>query len=285
METDPTKTGPAVLETARLGTWEALDPVTRTRYLRAFVVMTLQAATMRNEPQVLGMLSAASYADQEHNAAGAAVARTLVLLAPRGPMLISQSMLTTDGEPAILTPDPGTGLGWMAIVGIGVLCAAAGAALGWFGSSASAERNDRADFRDHKTKQLVSTQAAAIDVLARHAERERLAGKPLPFTEEEKRLLGSLEDAQRAIVADRREPLPSPYEGAKSFADIMKSVSGTLEALLPLALVGGAFYLLSRFGGDSTPQPHSREGPSPSVTRRESNNTITLTRNKEGVYE
>lgn len=283
METDPMRTGPAVLQTARLGTWEGLDPVTRTRYLRAFVVMSLQAATIHNEPQVLGTLSAASYTDDEHNAAGAAVARTLLLLAPRKPILISRSMLTSDGEPAILSQDPGTGLGWLAIVAIGAACAAAGAALGWFGSSTTAEKNDAADFRDHKTKQLVATQAAAIDVLAKHAERERLAGKPLPFTEEEKRLLGTLEDTQRAIVAERRQPLPSPYEGAKSFADLAKGVTGTLEALLPLALVGGAFYLLSRFGGDSTSPADAREGPP--ASRHDTDNTITLTRNKEGVYE
>lgn len=282
VESDPMKIGPAALETARLGSWDSLDAVTRTRHLRAFVVMSLQAATTHNEPQILGKLSAASFPDDDHNAAGAAVARTLLLLAPRRPMLLSQSMLTTDGAPAILSQDPGTGLGWMAIVAIGAACAAAGAALGWFGSSSTADKSDAADFREQKTKVLVSTQAAAIDVLAKHAEREKLAGKPLPFTEEERRLLSSLEDTQRAIAAERRQPLASPFEGAKSFTEILKGATGFLEALLPLAIAGGALYLVSRFGGDSPPpaRQHAAELPG-----HDSQKTITLTRNKEGVYE
>ncbi len=284
VESNPMKTGPAALETARSGSWDSLDTITRTRYLRAFVVMSLQAATTHNEPQILGKLSATSFPDDEHNAAGAAVARTLLLLAPQRPMLLSRSVLTTDGEPAILSQDPGTGLGWMAIVAIGAACAAAGAALGWFGSSSTADKSDAADFRAQKTKVLVSTQAAAIDVLAKHAEREKLAGKPLPFTEEEKRLLTTLEDTQRAIAAERRQPLSTPFEGAKSFGEILKGATGVLEALLPLAFIGGVLYLVSRFGGESSPPSRQLADPD-ELPRHDSQKTITLTRNKEGVYE
>lgn len=283
MEIDPAFTALATLQAARLGTWEDLPQATRARYLRAFVVMSLQAATLRSDLRVLGTYKAADYADDEHNAAAAAVARTLLLLAPRKPVLISQSMFTNGGEPAILSQDPGTGLGWMAIVAIGAACAAAGAALGWWGAG-SVEKNDSADFRDHKTKQLTAAQAAAIEVLTKHAEREKLAGKPLPFTEEEKRLLTTLEDTQKAIVAERRQPLPAPYDGAKSFSDVLSSATGTLSALLPLVLAGGALYLLSRYGGELLPA-HSREGPTSAPDQRHLNNTITLTRNKEGVYE
>jgi len=284
MESDPMSTGPAALQTARLGAWEALDPTTRARHLRAFVVMSLQAATIRNEPQQLGLLSAQSYPDDEHNAAGAAVARTLLLLAPRTPILISRGGLTVDGQPPIETSDPGAGLGWMAVVLIGCAAAAAGVALGWFGSTTTAEKADAANFRDHKTRQLASTQAAAIDVLAKHAERERLAGKPLPFSDEEKRLLGTLEDVQREIVAERKQPLPSPFDGAKHFGDVVQKATGFLEALLPLALIGGGFYLLSRFAGDASPP--APEVPAPdSAPRRDEPEAITLTRNKDGVYE
>lgn len=284
IETDPALTALATLQTARLGTWDDHPPAKRARYLRAFVVMSLQAATLKNDLGVLGTYKASDYADDEHNAAAAAVARTLLLLAPRKPILISQSMVTTEGEPAVISKDPGTGLAWMAIVAIGAVCAAGGAAIAWWGAGATAERNDAADFRDHKTKQLIATQATAIEVLTKHADREKVAGKPIPFSEEEKRLLTTLEDTQKAIVNERRQPLPAPYDGAKSFSDLLSAATGTLSALLPLVLAGGALYLLSRYGGELLPA-HSREGPPSAPYPRDSNNTITLSRNKEGVYE
>src|SRR5262245_55219899 len=82
IENDPMTIGPAALQTARLGAWDALDPSMRARQIRAFVLMTLQAATLKSEPAQLGVLAARSYPDDEHNAAGAAVARSLLLLAP-----------------------------------------------------------------------------------------------------------------------------------------------------------------------------------------------------------
>jgi hypothetical protein len=281
-EPEPAVTGTAALQTAKLGAWDALDATTRARHLRMLAVMSLQAATLRTEPQKLGALSAATFADEEHNAAGAAVARTLMLIAPRGPAVVAQHITTKGGEPPVMLGPGETGAPWVAIAVIAAV-AVVGAAAYLIGRQ-TAETADRSDFRDAKTRQLLSTQATAIEVLAKHAEREKLAGKVLPFTEEEKALLRSLEDTQRVIVQERREPLPSPFEGAKTLADLGQATTGFLEALLPLALVGGALYLLTRFGGDAEQRgpPALPARASPSSGHPE---TITLTRNKDGVYE
>lgn len=283
LEPEPAITGPAALQTAKLGAWDSLDPTTRARHLRALVVMSLQAATLRAEPQKLGTLSAASFADEEHNAAGAAVARTLMVIAPRGSALVAQNMMTKGGEPPIM-------LGAGETAGAPLVAAAIVAAVAVVGAAAyligrySGETADRIDFRETKTKQLVSTQASAIEVLAKHAEREKLTGKALPFTEEEKALLRSLEDAQRGIVNERHEPLPSPFDGARSLADLGHAATGVLEALLPLALVGGALYLITRFGGESE-QRGPPALPALSSAPPAHPEALTLTRNKDGVYE
>lgn len=282
LEPDPAVTGPAALQTAKLGAWDALDPTQRARHLRALVVMSLQAATLRAEPQKLGTLSAASFTDDEHNAAGATVARTVMLIAPRGPALVAQNIMTTGGQAPVMLAPGETAAPWLAIAVVAAV-AVVGAAAYLIGRSTS-ETADRSEFRETKTKQLLSTQATAIEVIAKHAEREKIAGKPLPFTEEEKALLRSLEEAQRAIVNERREPLPSPFDGAKTLAELGRVTTGFLESLLPLVLVGGALYLVNRFGGDSS-QRGPPALPATSTAPPAHPEALTLTRNKDGVYE
>ena len=281
-EPEPAITGPAALQTAKLGAWDGLDPIQRARHLRMLVIMSLQAATLRTEPQKLGTLSAASFADDEHNAAGAAVARTLMLIAPRGPAAVAQHILTTGGQTPVLLAAGETAAPWVAIAIVAAV-AVVGAAAYLIGRY-SGETADRSDFREAKTKQLLSTQATAIEVIAKHAEREKIAGKPLPFSDEEKALLRSLEEAQRVIANERHEPLPSPYEGAKTLSELVKTATGFLESLLPLALVGGALYLLNRFGGDSS-QRGPPALPATSTAPPAHPEALTLTRNKDGVYE
>ncbi|MEZ4301584.1 MAG: hypothetical protein R3B70_42010 [Polyangiaceae bacterium] len=277
-ESDPEIIGPAALRTAKLDAWDKLDPVLRARHLRAFTVMSLQAATLRSEPQQLGVLSARSYIDDEHNAAGAAVARTLMLIAPRGPMLIAQNVTTAGGQPPVFGSSSDTGVAPVLVALAIVAAVAVVGAVGYVIGSHTSETADRQDFREAKTKQLLSTQATAIEVLAKHAEREKIAGKPLPFTDEEKAILRSLEETQRAITTERREPMPAPFDGAKLFADLGAAATGFMESLLPIVLVGGALYLVHRFGGAF----ESRASP---VSAPASPETITLTRNKDGVYE
>lgn len=281
-EPEPVITGQAALETARLGRWDSLDPTARSRQLRMLAIMSLQVATLRAEPQKLGDLRAASYSDDEHNAAGAAVARTLLLIAPRRPALLAHHISTTAGDPAVVVSPKETGAPWVAIAVVAAI-AVAGAAAYLVGRS-TGETTDRSDFREAKTRQLLSTQATVIEVLAKHAEREKLAGKPLPFTEEEKALLRSLESTQRVISEERREPLPTPFDGAKSVQETFKAAASFLDSLLPIALVGGALYLLSRWRNDH-PERAPPALPADSGAASKQTEVITLTRNKDGVYE
>lgn len=273
VENDSVRIASAALETARTGTWEVHHPITRQRYLRALTIMSLQAASFRTEPHVLGNLSGASYADDEHNAAGAAAARTILLLAPRGVALVSQSMLTVDGEPPSLSGSPDTGLGPLAIVAVVAAVGAAAYLIGRYTGQAA----DRADFRENKTRQLISTQATVIETLTTHAQRERIAGKPLPFSPEERRLLESLEHTQQQIADERHVPLPSPFDGAKTLEELGRSASSALDSLLPIAVIGGAIYLFSKCGGNAEAHAPAEPAPKPQA--------MTLTRNKEGIYE
>jgi hypothetical protein len=279
IEPDPIKIGPLALQTAKLGGWAAIpDVATRTRLLRAFVIMSLQAATLRPEStaQPLGYFSANIYADDEHNAAGAAAARTLLFIAPNE--ILTASVQTTAGDPPLFAGSPGVGLAPLAIVAIVAICAAAAAAIG----IRAADVVDSTNFRNNKTQQLISTQARALEVLQKHAEREKLAGKPLPFSEEERALLGMLETTQRQISTEKHQPLPSPFSGSKAFDDLGSGLLGglgaSLGAMLPFLAIGGAAYFLWQSDGPR------RERPAvlPEL-ERDANEPITLVE-KDGVY-
>jgi len=265
--------GPDAMQTAKTASWSALSPEIMVRHLRALMVMSLQAATGSNEPRPLGVLHEGIYPDDDHNAAGSAVARTILLLAPPGPAMVSKSLVTFGGSKGISMEPQTSALPAVAVVIIVVAVSAAAAYI----ADRTAEVVDSTNFRNNRTQQLLSAQARSIEVLTKHAEREKAAGRPLPFDAEERQLLGMLEKTQQDIAAERRQPLPSPFEGARRFAnDLGSSAKGVLEALLPLALVGGALYLLSR-NSESTPALTSK----PEAHRSE---VITLTQNKDGVY-
>src|SRR5690242_18419231 len=72
----------AALATAMRGDWTSLDAKTRMRQFRAFVLLSLRVATLSPNAVQLGDLRATMYSNQERNAAGAALARTLVVLSP-----------------------------------------------------------------------------------------------------------------------------------------------------------------------------------------------------------
>jgi hypothetical protein len=289
IEPDPANIGPQALYVAKVGAWDSLpDSATKARFLRAFVIMSLQAATLRPEPtpQPLGYFSPSLYADDEHNAAGSAVARTLVLLAPPGTGITS-SVQTTAGGPPLIAGAPGAGLAPLAIVAIVAICAAAATIIG----VKAADVVDSTNFRNNKTQQLVSTQAKALEVLQKHAEREKLAGKPLDFTDDERDLLGLLENTQRQIVEEKHQPLPPPWEGSKTLEalgnagrGLLSGLGSSLGALLPFIAIGGALYLL--WESDSVRSMLMRRR-APVLPQRaaavETNEPITLVE-KDGVY-
>src|SRR5690349_8518982 len=79
----------AALVTAMRGDWTSLDVKTRMRQFRAFVLLSLRVATLSPNAVELGDLRANIYSNRERNAAGAVLARTLVVLSPGGMRAVS----------------------------------------------------------------------------------------------------------------------------------------------------------------------------------------------------
>lgn len=216
----------AALDVAKREAWLELDAKSRARLFRAFVLLSLQIAPLSANPVTLGELGPHLYNTQERNAAGSAIARTIVLLGPDRIHTTSdvithesdraQGSLETGAPPAIV------------IVLLVTACALAAAYVG----SLIAEAVHAVNFNDEVTKRLLSTQARAIEVLSTHVERERIAGRQLPLDDAELSILRSLEDTQRALAAAQSRPLPSPFDGATQF------VRTASLSVMPLAAMG-----------------------------------------------
>jgi hypothetical protein len=250
IESDPIGTAHATLVTMRAHTWAQLDPATQARQMRAFLVMSLQAATLNtNEAQVLGRLSPEIYPDDTRCAMGAAVARTIMLLPPNGLRLdIQGDVATTDGLPMrqVIFPGPDVGLAPLAIIAIVAVVGAVAVLIAQQVASVVASEN----FNDNKTKQLMATQAATLDVIAKHADREKLAGKLTPYSDEERGVLEHLEGVQKEIIQQRQEPLPTPFQGAK---ELLQQAGSAALSALPLVIAAGlGLFLFS----SETKRPH-----------------------------
>jgi len=223
-ERDPQAISAAALATAKSGAWTKLDKKTLTRQFRAFVLMSLQIAPLSWEPVPLGQLGAHLYSTEERNAAGSAVARTLVLLAPPGVETGSDIFTEESGRATRQAEE--TGLGVIVVL----LWAACAVSAAWLGTTI-AEAIDSVNFNDEVTKRLLAAQARAIEVLTLHVERERIAGHQLPFDDQERALLVSLEEQQKQLATLQRRPLPKPFDGATEF------VRTVARSALPVVLV------------------------------------------------
>ncbi|MDI1484734.1 hypothetical protein [Polyangium sp. y55x31] len=210
-----------------------LDKKQRTRQLRAFVVMSLRIAPLSWRPTPLGQLGPHLYSTPERNAAGSAIARTLLLLAP-GNLRPGSDIITEEGEPAIGTLETGV-VHILTVLLVGAVAIAA-AYLG----SLAAQAIDAVNFDDEVTKRLLAAQARAMEILSIHVERERIAGRELPFDETENSMLRALEDVQRQMATLRRRPLPSPFHGATEF------VRATTNFLPMAIIVFAAFVFLNK---------------------------------------
>lgn len=239
-ETDPLNVAGAAMATAKAGAWRKLDPQSFVRQVRMFQVVSLQAAAMTSAPVLLGMLNEKTYrGDDVRNAAGSAIARTLMLMAPPGPAMVKQSIITVDAMPAI--PDiwnPGKDdvgeLGTLAVVVIAVAAAAAAA----YTAQVIGEAWHAVTFEEEQTKQMLGSQATAITVIEKHIEREKIAGQLIPWDDSEKKLLGQLQDIQTEIVHKKREPLPTPFDGAREFVNsAANAATTTISSALPMAAV------------------------------------------------
>lgn len=256
--TGTTQTVAAALNSARSGTFANLTTEDRAAQMRALLAVSLQAATISDTQGPLGLLSPAIYnGDDERNAAGAAIARTAMLLVPPGPSGISGDILSWDGAPAIpgsiipnIPTDTAVVLPALAIVAI--VCAASAAAA--YIATIITETQHGIAFEQEKTKRMMNAQADGIGMMGKHIEREKQAGKVLPFEPEERSILHNLERTQREIAKEKHVPLPTPFDGARDFgkaladttSKIGQSTADTISMIAPIAIVGGLVWLANK---------------------------------------
>jgi len=218
------KVAAEALDTAKRGAWGELDEKARRRQFRAFVLLSLQIAPLSASPGTLGQLGAHLYSTPDRNAAGSAIARTFAVLAPPG-LRSTRDVMTEEAEPGI----PGVETGAPILLAVALACV--GALAGAFVANTIGNATHAINFDDETTKRLLATQARALEIMSLHVERERIAGRELPFDETERAWLLGLEDMQRQIVTMQRQPLPKPFEGATEF------VRTAAFSALPLAVV------------------------------------------------
>jgi hypothetical protein len=216
----------AALDVAKREAWLELDTKTRTRLFRAFLVVSLQGAPLSIHSVPLGELGPHLYNSQERNAAGSAIARTLVLLAPDR-IRTTSDIVTRESDRVQGSFETGA-LPVVVIILLVTVCALAAAYVG----SLAAEAVNAVNFNDEVTKRMLSTQARAIEILSMHVERERIAGRQFPLDDAELSVLRSLEDTQRVLATAQSRPLPSPFDGATQF------VRTASLSVMPLAAMG-----------------------------------------------
>ena len=223
----------AALDTAKRGAWMTIDKKARIRQFRALTVLSLRVAALSPKPIPLGQLGPHLYGDADRNAAGSALARTLVLLSPSH-LQPTSDIVSEDSKPARGVIE--TGLPPVVVVLLITACAIAAAYLG-----ATIAREVRAiNFDDEMTKRLLAAQARAIEIVSMHVERERIAGHELPFDEMERSWLLGLEDLQRQLATLMQRPMPIPFQGATEFVRAATS-------FIPFALLGiAAIWLLRK---------------------------------------
>jgi len=253
--TGTTQTVNAALNSARNGTFGSLPAAERAAQMRALLALSLQAATLSDTPGPLGMLSASTYGgNDERNAAGAAIARTAMVLTPPASVMLNDNVLTWDGAPAMQGNLPqwpdSAALPALAIVAIA--CAASAAAA--YIATIITQAQHAIAFEEEKTKRVLGGTANGIETLGKHIEREKLAGKLLPFDPEERSVLRGLEETQREIVKEKFVPLPTPFDGARDFgkaladttSKIGQSTADAISAIAPIAIIGGIAWLATK---------------------------------------
>ena len=161
--------------------------------------------------------------------------------------------VTHDGDPPVLTQAPAdkasgeAGFPPLLVGAIIVVAIVACASAICYVAQAAAEVIDRKLTNDALTARLVGTQARALGMVNDHTERQRAAGRPIPWDPVDLKVLDSLLDTQQQIAGRTGQPLPNPFEGAVEGArDAGKKLAGIgLDFGIVAAVVGGA-YLLTR---------------------------------------
>jgi hypothetical protein len=114
-------------------------------------------------------------------------------------------------------------------------------------AQASAEVNDRKLTEDTLTQRMLITQAHAITMVSDHTAAERAAGRLMPYSSEELRVLDTLLRTQRDLAKRSRTPLPNPFAGAVDSASSASERIATIGMDLGIAAAAaGGLYLLTR---------------------------------------
>ena len=254
--TGTTQTVAAALNSARNGTFANLSTEDRAAQIRALLALSLQAATFTDTPGPLGTLSGTMYGgNDERNAAGAAIARTAMSLAPMNFVALNRDVLSWDGAPAIpgnIIPKLPETSALPALAIVAMACAAS-AAVAYIATIITEGQHGIA-FEQEKTKRLLNAHAASVDTIAKHVEREKQAGKLLPFESEERTILHGLEQTQREVAKEKNVPLPTPFDGARDFgkaladttSKIGQSTADAISMIAPIAIIGGVVWLGTR---------------------------------------
>jgi hypothetical protein len=265
-ETKPEVTDFALMPRA----FEAANtPVERNRVLRALTVASAYVVddltTKRPKPatsgegqlhpyEVGGELDRTAFPTPGHRFAASTLARTWMLFPDRARHITVFSCTTQDGEPAVLQQpsltDTDTGFPPLLLAGIVVVGIAAATIATVYIAQMALDVIDRKLTRDADTQRMVAAQQQAVKMADDHAQRERSAGKVIPWTDKEIQVFEGLLAAQKSIAEKRQEPFArySPFDGAINAFE--RVAVKTVETVLPYVLLaGGAYFVLSRSSG------------------------------------
>lgn len=123
---------------------------------------------------------------------------------------------TVDDAPPTALGAPATNAGWIQIA-IVAICVGGAVFAQCYGIQKASEIVDRYLGRRSDAQQLLATQSSLVEMAGKHTEAEVQAGKPIPLTDIEERVVAMHErnaEAARERLATRAGDLPSPFTGA-----------------------------------------------------------------------
>jgi hypothetical protein len=226
--------------------------------MSAYVVEELRTQGVREPPEgqvrvLANDWRASLYPTRGHAIAAARVARTWQLIPDPGTHTY-YACNTVDGLPADLVgpalrqeAETETGAWPALLIGVVAVAGIAAAAVAViYCAQMAATVIDRKLTEEARTQRLLATQTQAIALVNQHAERERAAGRVIPWSPQEQQVLDTLNGVQRDIARQTHEPLPNPFPGAGT---LERGAEKLVSTLGDIALVGAAaagVYLMTK---------------------------------------
>lgn len=243
----------------------AMDTTTRIHALRCLAALSIYACQAVQGPKavsptmpvatgaegqqqmtLLGSLYGSLYPSREALYVASTLGRTMILIPDRGPRQV-YSTVTTDGQDATTggqgvedTGLPPLLLAGVIIAGVVACCIAT---VHIAGTVCNAVNIDRKLERETDTARMIAAQAKALQLVSDHTERERVAGKSLPWDPVgELRAIDALNGIQHEIVSRERSSWPTPFPGAiGALGAAGAQIAGNLTTVA--LMLGGAFIL------------------------------------------